>query len=449
MIRIAGKSGWKQHVIPWTLALAAAWALAGCASGPERTPFRDPVMSEPAPDGVADLAKIKTPRPRSITLTLGGAVYLALSRNPRLAALRKDVHRRTGLILKADKAPNPRVTVSPQAPLQGGLHVNWSVEVSQLLELGKSAARVRTASSGRDVARAIYAMGRNQLLLKVRQTVIEIAAYEVEARLIDDLIEDLDRLYKLEVDRVKEGRLGEKAEIMAGIRLEKGRLRHLTVERQQRDARRALEDLCDLTPEALLTVEFKLPETRFLPPEARLQRTAVKGNPYLVSIDRKTALARDRLEAAKIRPVPDVRVGVKYMRDEVARMDTIGLSLSIPVPIWDQNKGNVTAFQHALEALREDRKAGENEILLKLSMQVNLHREVLGKQTEYGLSILPALEKALALSVLERQAGRASLLEVFDARVRLIEGKLDVLGFRRKALLARARIESLMGELLG
>ena len=48
---------------------------------------------------------------------------------------------------------------------------------------------------------------------------------------------------------------------------------------------------------------------------------------------------------------------------------------------------------------------------------MNRHRENLGRVKDFEGEILPSLEKVLSLAVLERQAGRASTLEVFQAQV--------------------------------
>ncbi len=445
------------HGLPdrWTLfrfltPCLAACMLLSCASEDPKDEFRDPARETPPPAGAAEVMKVEIPAENSVTVTLAGAAWLALARNRSLAALREEIRSRTGEVIQADQAPNPRISVSAQTPVGDGIRIGGSIELSQVIELGKRSARVATAASEREVAKALYFLRRNQVLLEVNRAVVDAQAAAAELALLARLLDLRDKAHKLKADMLGEGRIDRRAEIDSAVALEKARLAVESSRRKLKDAARAVEALCDLPPHSLRGVEGAMAEPSDLPPEARLQRAAVTGNPYLVSLDRKAALAASRLRAAEIKPVPDFSIGASYMhkREAGEEMDVVGLGISIPVPAWDQNAGEVKAWTAAVAALREDRKEGENRTLLELSREINLHGESMARVRNYSGTILPAFEKKLALTVLEHEAGRASFADEISAQIELIEASIELLAARKACLLSEAEVEALTGSVL-
>jgi cobalt-zinc-cadmium efflux system outer membrane protein len=393
---------------------------------------------------------VEVPRKNSVTLSLAGATWLAFGRNPGLAALRREIDQKTGLLLQADTVPNPRLTIAPQMPLGDGILVDGTLEVSQVLEFGKRSARADSAVSAQEVAKALYFLRRNELLLKVKEAFVEcLSAVAVETLQID-LVDFFEKVYRLEVDLFRGGRVGEEAEIRAGIRLERARIALHSARRALLVAHRTLEMLCALGPYSLRGVKGILAMPAELPPEARLQVAVIRDNPFLLSLDRKRGLAKSRLLQAQMKPIPDVQAGLRYTRRRGEGRDShvIGLSLSLPIPLWDQNAGNAQAWREAIAVLLEERKEGENELLLRLSREVHSHHENLRSLRDFDEKILPRLEKALSLAVMEREAGRSSYRDVLLAQAELASGRIERLAFIRACLIARAAVELLMGSTL-
>ncbi len=443
-----GASEWAA----WLAAAAfSAALLASCESGGDGGGFRDPALDTPPPPGPAgEVLKVEIPGEASVTLNLAGSAYLALARNRSLAALRLEIESKTGFAVQADKAPNPRLSVSAQTPVGEGILIGGTIEMSQIIELGKRGARTDVASSETEVAKAVYFLRRNEVLLEVRQAMIEALAASAEEELKSSAAGFNDRLYKLKALMYREGKAARQQEIDASVALEKSIIDLEAARRKRKDALRAIEALCDLPPRSVKAVIGDLGRAGALPPEARIQRAALIGNPILVSFDRKAALASAKVKAAEAKPIPDVSVGAIYMRKRGPNEDghSVGLGISIPVPLWDSNAGEIRAWTAALAAVREDRKESENRILLEISRAASMHRENFVKLVEYERVIIPGLEKKLALAVLGRETGRSSMADELSAQIELADGAIQHLAATTACLLATAKIESLMGSTL-
>ena len=83
------------------------------------------------------------------------------------------------------------------------------------------------------------------------------------------------------------------------------------------------------------------------PPPFRAVVAAIDANPQLVRWTAVRAQRNAELLAARLKPIPDVRVtaGWRHYRD--TNDNAVRLGLSVPIPVLDQNQGGIVEAQEA------------------------------------------------------------------------------------------------------
>ena len=93
----------------------------------------------------------------------------------------------------------------------------------------------------------------------------------------------------------------------------------------------------------------------------------------------------------------------------------------MPLPIFDRNQGNIQAAKERLGRAEAEARATESELrtqLSRLSSDLNTAR---ARAAEFDSRTVASARQALDDTQLAYNAGKASLLEVLDARETLFE----------------------------
>jgi len=156
------------------------------------------------------------------------------------------------------------------------------------------------------------------------------------------------------------------------------------------------------------------------------------------------AAAESRINVERVRARPDIRasVGVRRYGAEDATALTFGLSL--PLPLFDRNRGNIDAAQADFRAAaarlmgaRQEAEADRNAAVARLAASTSRV-----SASDAGVS---AAEEAYRLSRIGFEAGRISQLELRSSRAALISARNAAVDAR----LARVRAEIDLARLQG
>jgi len=175
-------------------------------------------------------------------------------------------------------------------------------------------------------------------------------------------------------------------------------------------------------------------------------QTRLAGSPNLrraqFEIERRKALAD--LERAK--RIPDVTVSLGVMRDEQLDRDQALIGVSVPIPIFDSNRGNL------LEALKREDKARDEHVAIqnRLGTEAFEARERLNAartQAEtLDRDVLPGAQNAYDAATKGFQLGKFNFLDVLDAQRTLFQAKTQYLRALAEAHRAAADIHRLLGN---
>lgn len=401
--------------------------------GNPATPRVGSPVNRPAGPPAPIESHVPTPRtgPLPSNLTLGQSLEEAFARSPAIVAAEADVAAAEARVRQAGYRSNPELSVELEnfagtGELRGFRSTETTVALNQRLDLGgRRSARVDNARAELEAQKLRLAIARADLARSVREQFARaIAAREKLTQAVDN-----------------ETRATELARV-AGILVEAGRdppLRGLRARSAlaQAQAEREGAQADELAARSSLAALFGVGE-----PVANITGTTLDVFPrevdpaasldvMLADAERVAAQANVREQLAERRIDPAVGVGVRHVKET----GDVGLvaGVSMPLRVFDQNRGNIEAARQRLAAA-DARRATTLATVTANTRNAIVNVDAATRRVEALEKIaVPEAAEGLRLAELSYREGRATLLEVIDvqnaytaARSSLTEARLSL-----------------------
>lgn len=383
-------------------------------------------------------------------LTLAEAIQLALQFSPELQAAERNLQASEGAVIQAGVRPNPEL----QALVEDTRAATrtTTVQISQPIELaGQRSARISAAQlSQAQVAGELQAR-RIQVRADVTQAYFAQAIAQERVRLAQASTDLASRAFEAVAKRVLAGKVSPVEETRARVAQAAARLEWVQAQGELRVSQQHLGSLMGRTSAGLPSVNWAVAvqamtnASQFTSDALASQAKRLSNSPLLqqarLEVERRHALAE--LEQARRTPDLTLTLGSKRSQDSGRNQAVIGLSL--PLPVWDTNQGNV------LQALRLQDKAQADlavaQVLVdtqwsQLSERLqSAHAEVQALEQD----VLPGAESAWQAAVTGFELGKFSFLETLDAQRTLFQARAQYLRAMGDMHRAAADIERLLG----
>jgi cobalt-zinc-cadmium efflux system outer membrane protein len=171
---------------------------------------------------------------------------------------------------------------------------------------------------------------------------------------------------------------------------------------------------------------------------ARLRHPAIE-----VSRARIQALAAE-VQVERSERTPDMSVGL--FTDHELDRSAYGVSLSVELPLWNWNTGNIHRAQSALAAGRERMRARQLELESKaVELQMSCQASV-ALAARYRDRMRPRAAEAARIIERSYEIGDSTVLDVIDARRTFLETRTQFLAALVKAQTDCSRLAVLVGE---
>lgn len=388
----------------------------GCALAAFAAVLASPAWADPAPSLAELLARLdQTPA----TLEAGALVDAAEAR-ARQARVR----------------PNPTLALDAEnafgsGPFSGYDNAETTLSITQDLELwGRRTARINaaradagTASLRRDLA-VVDAAGRLALVYA------DAEAAERRAMLAEETLSLTLADARAALVLVEEGR----EPLLRGIQGESeaaAARAGLDEAIAERDAAFARLTAVAMLIEPVTTIEASLLD---LAPAAALAPTDQTPTVRVAEAERSAAESRIAVERTRSRPDVSASVGLRRYEAEDATALTFGLSL--PLPLFDRNRGNIEAAQADFRAADARLMTARQEAQAdRAAAQARLRASV--SRVNAADAGVTSAEEAYRLSRIGFEAGRISQLELRATRTALVNARTAAVDAR----LARVRAE--------
>lgn len=387
----------------------------------------------------------------SQTLTMGSALQRALAASPRLTAAERDVGIATGQRIQAGALINPEVSYEQDNSFGSGNYrgtrsAETTLQISQLFELfGKREARVAAGQAGIETAAIQRKAVRLEILSETAIAFLNVLGLQRRIQILDEQVAAIDRISPLLQRRVDAGASSPaetgRAEVASAlVKADRERTKAALA-----SARRELAVLMGDTTAKFASVSGRL-DAIGKPQSFQAVIAAIDANPQLVRWTAVYAQRNAELLLARLRPYPDVRVAAGWRHYNDTNDDAVRLTLSVPIPVFDQNQGNILSAQESLAKTRAEREANRNTLIVLAGRTYDALQGSLRELEVLRGSALPKSRQAADAISEGYGQGRYTLLEVLDSQASVTQARLREQEALQNFHVAVATIEGLVGN---
>lgn len=366
-------------------------------------------------------APVEAAEPVLRSLSLTQALQRALGANPRLSAAERDIGIATGRRIQAGAIPNPEASFELDNALGSGDYrgtrsAETTLQLGQLVELGgKRDARIAIGTAEVESARWQRAALRLEILSEAATAFFNILGAQRRVQILDVQIAALDRLTPLLQRRVDAGASSPaetaRAQVAADlVKSERERARAaLAIHRRE------LAALMGVNQPDFNQALGNLSRT-VSPPSFRVILASLDGNPQLIRWTAVRAQRDAELLAARLKPIPDVRVTAGWRNYQETGDNAVRAGVSIAIPVWDRNRGGILEAQEARAKVDAESAAARAALILTLGRAYETLYFAAKDVNLLRTSAIPNARRAVEAIESGYGQGRYSLLEVLDSQ---------------------------------
>lgn len=396
----------------------------------------------PPPFGPPALTDLAAAQPRSgplpPRLTLPQALDEAFNRSPAILSAEAEVRAAEARLRQSGYRENPELSlevenVAGTGALRGVRAMEATLAVNQRLDIsGRRTARIGAAKATLALQRLRLATVRADLARSVREQFAQASAARERLDQADDNLtwaKELARIAGVLVDAGREPPLRAMRARSALAQSEAAREAAMADELAARSSLAALFGVSG--PVAAVTGR----ELDLAP-----QTIAAEGSLEVKLADAERAVAqadvRQQLTERKLDPA--VGIGVRHIR-ETGDFGLVG-GISVPLRVFDRNSGNIAAAEQALAAADARRASALANTTARARNAIAGVEAAQRRVIALERAAVPEGAEALRLAQRSYEEGRATLLELLDARNAFTAAERELTEARLALALATAEL---------
>ena len=391
--------------------------------------------------------------PLATNLTPDSAVLIAVNENRDLIAARFAVRQAEGRLLQAGLWPNPEFELARQRDTAFGNEGEYNLSagfkqrfpITGRLQKARNVARVDVAMAAAEI--------RNQerlLIGEVLGRARELQVLREQLNINSEIQKTLQQLVDVSEKRLKAAETSEADVNLAKLELQKVILSRATLLTEEDTAKVELNRLMGRAPQSPIEIIGTYNIEIDLNALSDAMRRAVPNRP-----DRQLAAlainhAAAEIKLARAQKWEDWTVGFGYSRDNQVfkkpigdKVDQfLGLSVSIPLPLFNKNQGRIQEAQAAEERAQAELSALELRILAQLQAAKNQMARLLTVLRQYREESITLAEKNVALLQQGYANGLANITAVIQAQQQLTDLRVLLLQATRNLLRIQIEFET-------
>lgn len=381
-------------------------------------------------------------------LGLPELIELTLQRNPRLAQVGWAVRAARGRALQAGLYPNPTVSVTGnEISDRTGPSGIWSAYAGQEIITGNK-LRLSRAAALREVNQASLNVMREryEIFTDVRQAYFAAVTMQHRIAILKSLVALADQSVENANLLLKAKEAAELDVVQLEVDLERYRadleatMRALPAAYQRLAASVGVQEL--VIPR--LAGDLNTPLPPYDLDEVRLYTLSI--HPEIRSAEAGVERARLVLRRAQVEPIPNVTVGTGYTYQGQNRSNDWDIGVSVPVPFWNRNQGNILAAQAKVNEAIQQVGRVENELANRLAVAFSTYSAARERSERYKTAILPRAQRTYELSRKAYQGGQFEYLRVLEAQRAVAAANLELVRSLGEMWQAASEIAGLMLE---
>ncbi|MFO0903388.1 MAG: TolC family protein [Pirellulales bacterium] len=350
-------------------------------------------------------------------LTLDDIEQLTLENHPGIAELAARVEAARGFWLQAGLAPNPLVGYSGQQIGSRGLAEQDGVVVQQEIVRGGK-LRLSRAVAEQEIQRVEMEFSTEQMraLTVARKAYYDAMVAQKRAQFNDQLVEIGARGVQVAESLLKAKEIGRTDLLQARIVADQARILQTNSRNRVIATWRSLAastGVPELPPQPLNASLNALDRTYDW--DETIQRL-LGSSPELATAIATAERARATIDRARVEYVPNLTIQGIVQRDAAIRSTDGALQVTMPIPVFNRNQGNVRAAESELIAAENAIRRVENSLQSRLAPVYERYANAKQQVEKYETEILPNAQETLDLAQAGFQAGEIGYLNLLTAQ---------------------------------
>lgn len=386
-------------------------------------------------------------------LTLNEALLKVLKLNPDLEALRYEVKSKDGEIYQQSRLANPEFEFELEnfagtGELSGFGRSEYSVLLSQEIPTGKKRSlSIGIAKVSKTITELILKKKGADLLLEAKKMFYELYFLQEKIALKRRQVSQIENFRQQILKRVKAGKTSP---------LELSRIK-IYLLRKKTDLRSTISEfnstgvyLASLWGEESFFYKSVFAgysgwEKFIISNEMNI---ISELNPDLVLLKKVIRQHEVELRLEKAIRIPDISISGGIKRHSESGLTAFTAGLSIPVPVFDNNKGGVSTAGYLVDKAVTELRSEELRIQSELTAKFRALITELENTRIYKDEIIPESENTLKIISEAYAMGRSDYLEVIDVYDSVYEINEEYIQSIRDRRIEMAEIERLNGRIL-
>jgi cobalt-zinc-cadmium efflux system outer membrane protein len=306
-------------------------------------------------------------------VTLNQAIDFALDHNHGLLAARTTIVQNQALEIQANVRPNPTLftdweylpLVSLGESLGSYLHdsTEGDIGMSYMFERGqKRQHRLQAAVDTTAVSRSTVADNERTLAFQVAQLYVNAQLADSTLDLARQDLKSFQNTLDISEHQFRVGAIAENDFLQ--LKLQQVQFQQ-DVEQAELSKAQALSDLRPQLGYEAVPSDYDIADTLEYRPVTltlqELQSKAMESRPDLRAAQQGITTANSQYELAKANGKQDVTLSGNY--SHVNGISALTLSVSVPLPVFDRNQGNIAQTRAAITQAREQHKFANGQVL--------------------------------------------------------------------------------------
>lgn len=389
------------------------------------------------------------------SLTLEQAWQTAEAANPVLQSARANLATAQGQLADTQGLlwNNPQLYTErvrrdvPQAGLDSQRQREWNTSLSQTIEIGGQHGYRRAAAEQELAAlQSVLQETQRQVRAEVEQRFVRVLALQLRIATEQETLKLVESAATVVKKRVAAGEDSRLDGNLAAVEAERGRNQLAALGEQLTEARVALAGTLQMAPESLPEVSGEL-----MPVAARYTLdqllASTVNRPQLRAFEQREAAARNRLKLERASIYPDITLGVSSGREgaSTAREKLVGVSVSLPLPLFRRNAGGIGKAATELTQAQIERQVVGRDTLAQVRALWLKVESLRARVERLQQTVLANLDDNQRLSSISYRAGEIGLLQLILVNRQVFDGRRDLLDARTEFRLATVALEAAAG----
>ncbi|WP_228401609.1 TolC family protein [Chryseobacterium sp. PMSZPI] len=320
----------------------------------------------------------------TLTLSRKDAEAMFLAKNLDLIAQKLEISQAEARTLQAKYWPNPKLTVNEinlwrtyDIEDQPALIGNWgktsqvAAEIEQVIQTaGKRRKNIELQKIEVEGEKYELQEVLRELKKTLRNAMTEILYNQEQQKIYQNQISSIEKLTKSFQNQLNLGNISKAEYVRLKAQEIEFKKKLISLKQEIEDQQVELKALLMIPSHSYLVVSdsFTMPEKQLSEVElSQWLEKAKENRPDILISKNKEKHAEKNLEIQNAMKTPDVAVSIGYDRGGNIMKDFIGVGVSVDLPIFDRNKGNIQEAKLEIEKMKlETRKntlKSENEIV--------------------------------------------------------------------------------------